>query len=282
MITMKLPILTASLVLAAVTLSAQPATSSIRTMIASEPRALGAWSASTYDPIHGLVLRGRLVYTKDALENLVIFLELQNISSVLDTTYLYYDATNLTCELRDSSGKPVRSAAAAVYDGPVPKIGWLALPYDSILRFRVSLPGFGQATNLVSAAWGAWLLPTGETRDYYLSGELTLKAPTGETRPRVWQGTLKLPSVKIPADRVYPRPTTRSVAEFTFIGRSTTVEAAMARLGPPDANACVSSGYHNVLIYILADGTSIAIDTDGGARILRVQHGQTVLFEQAR
>jgi hypothetical protein len=84
------------------------------------------------------------------------------------------------------------------------------------------------------------------------------------------------------AGRDYPRPSNRSVAEFTFIGPSTTVEAAMARLGPPDANACVSSGYHNALIYILGDSTSITIDTDGGSRILDVQHGQTVLFEQAR
>jgi hypothetical protein len=95
------------------------------------------------------------------------------------------------------------------------------------------------------------------------------------------QPTATVPS-SAQAGRVYPRPSTRSVAEFTFIGLSTTVEAAMARLGPPDANVCVSSGYHNALIYILADGTSIAIDTDGGARILSVRHGQTVLFEQAR
>jgi len=81
-----------------------------------------------------------------------------------NTTYLYYDAKapNLTCELRDSRGKAV-PATAALYDGPVPEVGWLALPHDSILKFRVTLPGFGQATNLVSAGWRAWRLPPGET-----------------------------------------------------------------------------------------------------------------------
>jgi hypothetical protein len=65
----------------------------------------------------------------------------------------------------------------------------------------VTLPGFGQATNFVSAGWKCWTIPGGGTNDYYLSGELSLKLPKGETRPRAWQGTLKLPPVKMPAHR---------------------------------------------------------------------------------
>ncbi len=94
------------------------------------------------------------------------------------------------------------------------------------------------------------------------------------------------PKPTAPESRAAPivgfRPPTRSIAEFSFIGPSTTVEAAVTRLGSPDATLCVSTGYEYALIYFLADESSVVIHTDGRSRILSVRHGATVLFEQSR
>jgi hypothetical protein len=89
------------------------------------------------------------------------------------------------------------------------------------------------------------------------------------------------------AGRVYPNPrsSTLSVADFSFIGPSTTVEAAVEQVGRPDMRFSQSAG-HDVLLYTLADGSGVKIDldvdTDGRSRILRVTHGTTILFEQPR
>jgi len=169
----------------------------------------------TNDPIHGLNLRARLVYGEvtgiaGPLAR-VVYLDLQDCnSSVLNTMYVYYDPDSseslLTCELRDVSGKKV-PPSAVVYDGPVVKVGWLALPYDSILRINATLPGFGKAPDIITAGWNCWILPRGDTNDYYLSGTLNVTVPKGEPRPPQdtipnafeWQRTIKLPPVKIPA-----------------------------------------------------------------------------------
>lgn len=182
---------------------------------ADEPISIGAWSDMTNDPIHGLNLRARLVYGEETgvagpLAH-IVYLDLQDCnSSILNTMYVYYDprssGSSLTCELRDASGRMLPNSAVA-YDGPVVNIGWLALPYDSILRINATLPGFGKTPDLITAGWNCWILPRGETNDYYLSGTLNVTVPKGETRPPQdthptaleWQGTLKLPPVKIPA-----------------------------------------------------------------------------------
>jgi hypothetical protein len=76
-------------------------------------------------------------------------------------------------------------------------------------------------------------------------------------------------------------PPSRSLDSFRLVDRSTTVGRLEARVGPPDMDIMVSPG-HNVLIYNLVDDTSVAIETESSSRILRVQHGQTTLFEQPR
>jgi hypothetical protein len=74
-------------------------------------------------------------------------------------------------------------------------------------------------------------------------------------------------------------PPSGSVDSFRFIDRSTTVQQLEARVGPPDMVVEVSPG-HDILIYNLADDTSIAIEAESSSRILQVQHGQTTLFKQ--
>ncbi len=167
---------------------------------ASKPITTGEWSETTNG------LRGRLLFAEDkkiaGTRMGVIYLELQN-SSLGDTMHVYYDAkmSPFRCKLQDSVGK-TNPTQGADYDGFIPEACWLALPYDSTLRFRVTLGGFGIPQNgglfIAGCLEDCWVIPASAQNDYFLTGTLRVTAPKNETRPRVWEGTLKLPPVKIP------------------------------------------------------------------------------------
>jgi hypothetical protein len=133
----------------------------------------------------------------------VIYLELQNLS-LGDSIYVYYAPAKspFRCELLDSSGKTNASKRGS-YEGWIPDPGWLALPHDSTLRFRVTLGGFAIPQNgglfVAGNIPDAWVIPAGTTDEYRLSGTFTVTAPKNDMRPRMWEGTLKLPQVRIPA-----------------------------------------------------------------------------------
>lgn len=172
----------------------------------SESKAIGEWSEQSNG------LRGRLVFGENekigGTRMGVIYLELQNVS-LGDTMYAYYPAAKspLRCELQDSAGKTIQRSGSE-YDGWIPDPCWLALPNDSTLRFRVSLGGFGIPQNgglfVAGCIEDVWVIPASATNDYYLSAILNLSAPNNETRPRIWQGTLKLPPVKISVQATAP------------------------------------------------------------------------------
>jgi hypothetical protein len=172
---------------------------------AEEPSAIGAWTDSTNNPNQRLGLRARLIIYEDANNSgsrpKVAYLEFQNIRGGINTMYVYYASGSTHWELRDSSGKAV-SSSGYYSDGPLPDAGWLALPCDAMLRFRTA-PGHMTPKNgemlIIAGMNDCWHIPRGDTNDYYLSGTLTMTAPEGESRPPHWQGTMKLPSVKISA-----------------------------------------------------------------------------------
>ena len=171
----------------------------------TEPKSIGGWS----EPTNGL--RGRLLFAEapkaDKYGLLIgeVYLELQNVSAG-DTMYVYYVASisPLHCQLRDFDGKSVESGPSPGSDGR-PSPCWLALPYDSTLRFNTRVgPAFAPAHPClffcVGLEGGAWEILLTATNDYFLSGTFTISAPKNETRPRVWEGTLKLPPVRIPVN----------------------------------------------------------------------------------
>ena len=167
---------------------------------ASDPTSFGEWS----QPTNGL--RARLAFAEDTkiygTRMGVVYLELQNVS-LGDTMYVFYRAASspFRCELRDSAGKTNETRGFA-YDGWIPAACWLSLPHDSVLRFRVTLGGFGVPQNggifVAGCIPDCWTIPTSATNDYFLSGTLTVASPKDETRPRVWEGTLTIPPVRIP------------------------------------------------------------------------------------
>jgi hypothetical protein len=168
---------------------------------ASDPVSFGEWSQATNG------LRARLAFAVatniNGTARGVLYLELQNVS-LGDTLYVYYRAAGspFRCELHDSDGKSVQRYGAP-YDGWIPEACWLALPNDSILRFRVTLGGFGVPHNaglfVAGGVEDSWVIPPSDKGDHFLSGTLAIAAPKDETRPRVWEGKLKLPLVKISA-----------------------------------------------------------------------------------
>jgi hypothetical protein len=79
----------------------------------------------------------------------------------------------------------------------------------------------------------------------------------------------------VPDDAV--RPT--GVADFSFITDETTVDALIAKVGPPDA----SQGARTIrLIWCFADETELWVDTPDRAIIETVRHKGHVIFKRAK
>ncbi len=139
----------------------------------------------------------------------------------MNTIYVhsYFD---LKCELRNSDGKIIAPSMWS-YNGLIPELTWLALPFDSTLRVHPNPPANWKAKDgelLIGAGWNLWKIHRGDRNDYYLSGALNLTIPKGETLPLprytradgiistetgvvpyVCKGTLTLPPVKISAKK---------------------------------------------------------------------------------
>jgi hypothetical protein len=79
----------------------------------------------------------------------------------------------------------------------------------------------------------------------------------------------------VPDDAI--RPT--SVADFSFITNETTVDALVAKVGPPDA----SQGSRVIrLFWCFADATEIWVDTPDRVVIEAVRHKGHVIFKRAK
>jgi hypothetical protein len=165
-----------------------------------EPDAVGEWSRPTNN------IRGRLLFVehaklKDGARAGLVYLELQNLGGS-GTIYIYYDAIKAPprCELRDSTGRIVEQVASG--RDAVPEACWLTLPMNSTLRFPTGYgPAFGPSGPSLMFGVGmnqTWVIPVSATNSYFLSGTFTPTSPKDEAREHNWQGTLKLPAVKIP------------------------------------------------------------------------------------
>lgn len=119
---------------------------------------------------------------------------------------VYFDITHgLQFEIRDASGSPVRSEPYST-GAFLPSPCWLTLPCDSIVRVRAD-PGWGsqrktEGVSILLLNGGLWVIRPGSTNESFLSA--TVSPPTNHQsalKYNVWQGTLKLPKVKIPAKK---------------------------------------------------------------------------------
>ncbi len=162
----------------------------------------GEWSES----VNGL--RGRLLFGEDVPSNDarvgVVYLELQNISAAGNNIQVFYDAAHsLLFELRDPDGK-LRKSDGLGFRGFIPSPCWLVLPKDSTLKFRVNLDGYGTAKDeglLLGLPGEAWIIPSSETNNFFLSATFTVNPPKEHDRAIIWEGTLRLPAVRIPSKK---------------------------------------------------------------------------------
>lgn len=173
---------------------------------AAAASATGAWSGT----VSGI--QGRLIAQDDPPFNgtrmIGVHLELRNVSGVLNPLEIPYDGSNFQGELRDKAGKIVAQAGLSCSIMNPPGY-FLILPYDSSLKFRVSVTGYGVPKDggaLIGLNNAAWLIQRGDSAPYFLSGPFGPSSTVhfdAKTRSspsnRKWTGVLHLPPVRIPA-----------------------------------------------------------------------------------
>ena len=136
------------------------------------------------------------------------YLEFQNVSgAIVSPTQFYFDPSGgLRCVMKDAAGKTPSQAGGGSGGGA--GAAWIALPYDSKIRLRANMYGYGKkpGDGLLLCIWPPmqyWNIAAGDTNTYYLSGTFTVTTPTNfvpkdfEAARAVWSGTLELPKMKI-------------------------------------------------------------------------------------
>ncbi len=170
---------------------------------------VGEWSEPVRDA-DGHTLRGRLVVCDDrpasASNHARVYLELEHVFSggFASPLEVYYDVASnaLNLELRDGHDQPVPQTPEPILGPRLPPC-WITLPCDATVRLRGDLYWLGHTVKPESLqillASGNWFIPTNAAGEFYLSGTFTPRADhPSPLKYDVWQGTLKLPKVKIP------------------------------------------------------------------------------------
>lgn len=137
-----------------------------------------------------------------------VHLEFQNVSgAIILPTQFYFDPwTGLRCGMRDAKGSLVEPRGGG--SGAGAGASWITLPYDSTIRLRANMYGYGSKPGeglilALSPLEQSWWIGAGDTNVYYLSGTFTVTTPTNyvpkdlETARATWSGTLELPKMKI-------------------------------------------------------------------------------------
>ena len=187
--------------------------------------AVGNWSEPVGDS-RGYKLRGRLLICETPRHrgpgggcDIAVYLELQECSDCVGATLQVYcnmegdellgpdfkrvEKAGGCWELRDAADNPVAQSPFA-YSGAAPGKYWMTLPCDSTVRLRATLFGGGRLEDGrlgIALPSQYWVIPARSTNDYFLSGTFAVSPPTNsidELKFHVWQGTLKLPKIKIP------------------------------------------------------------------------------------
>lgn len=169
--------------------------------------AIGAWS----EPVRNrhAELRGRIVIV-DAF----VFIDLQECSGVAGSCLEieWNPESTLKFELTNDNGVPV-PACPGGYSGPGLPHDWLKMPPDSMMRLRASpFNGGGRQKDgsllIMSPDFQTWAVRPTATNECFLAVTLSIPTPAAAVltnQPHIdrhmldtWQGTLKLPKVKIP------------------------------------------------------------------------------------
>lgn len=173
--------------------------------------AIGEWSAPVTITNGLWPLRGRLlVYdaekgNENGWPHGRIYLELQNVQPVGGPPLEFYFDSGKTClhfDLRDGHDQPA-ALEQGIYNGPVPDPFMITLPPEGTIRLRVDFESQSASKpdglQLFISPTQYWTIRPGSATDYYLSAIFSPpKKQPSSPKNYVWQGTLKLPPVKIP------------------------------------------------------------------------------------
>ena len=142
----------------------------------------------------GEVLGGTRVIT--------IYLELHNVSGMIDPLYFNYHSSLVTGQVYDSAGKPVPQTGGILDRFGGPDIYLLGLPSDATLKLNVTSTGWGVMTDQkahIETSNGNWEIKPGDNAEYYLGGSFT-SAGRPQNPPkdmRIWAGKIEIPKVRI-------------------------------------------------------------------------------------
>jgi hypothetical protein len=128
-----------------------------------------------------------------------------SLSSLVGALEIYYDIGHrgvLNFEMRDGLDKPVPMYPIEI-DCLTPSPYWVTLPCDSTVRLPADWSDCGSPSQPdgleILVVGGDWLIRPDATNDFFLSASFTPPNDHPSTlKYHVWQGTLKLPKVKIP------------------------------------------------------------------------------------
>lgn len=154
----------------------------------SEPVA-GSRDKNTTRGAHQPTIRGRLLLCESSKNHqTAAYLELQDCCDTWGgSTEIYCDMGGFLLELRDANGQllPIKEGGG----GGMPGAHWMTLPCDSTVRLRIS-------------AYASFSFAS--QADYFMSGSFVVDPPADHTGLDVWQGTLKLPAMKVVVPRTIP------------------------------------------------------------------------------
>ena len=158
---------------------------------------LGAWSDKV-DGIQGRLIANRVsdFYGTRIID---IYLELRNPGA--GAIEIYFDDYTLTSRLIDSTEGLKLLPFQADMSVMAPPPYWLIMPNDSVLRFKVSVNGYGipkGSGTAIQLMEGLILVGSDQKQDFFFESTMTSKPKTKNFLSRPWQGSIKLPKVLIP------------------------------------------------------------------------------------
>ena len=159
-------------------------------------------------------LRGRLVVYDDqsqtAGNHARVFLELQHVfhGEWGRPAEVYFDlgSNELHFDLRNAHDEPIPTTGGK-FGGADPSPFWVTLPCESSVRLRADTyfrghPWKPEGLEILVNGMSLWIIPPNATGDFFLSATFTPpKDHPSHLNYYVWQGTLKLPKVKIPVPK---------------------------------------------------------------------------------
>lgn len=176
--------------------------------------AVGEWSK----PVNGLQARLAVENWRDPM--IGVFLELKNSADLLNTMLVPINADRIDFQLRNPEGELV-PAPGFPRSGPVVTLKDFQLPYDSSLRFNLSVSTVGMSLNsnaMIALRSHVWVIPAGDFGRYELSGSFKVPRERGQNQT-TWHGELQIPPVAVePASR--ERVPDTNVLRHYAIGRA--------------------------------------------------------------